>query len=80
MNFSSYETIIGMRFFKIQRDDKKYVVIKLKNFLVEWLERWEGERHGLGSKPTRAILLCPWERYFTTLSLLGGLSKQLYFY
>ena len=24
--------------------------------------------HGLGSKPTRAILLCPWERHFTPLS------------
>ena len=21
-------------------------------------------QHGLGSKPTRTILLCPWERYF----------------
>ena len=23
-------------------------------------------------KPTRAILLCPWKRHFTALSLLGG--------
>ena len=26
------------------------------------------DQHGLGSKPTRAILLCPWERHFTALS------------
>ena len=27
------------------------------------------DQHGVGSKPTRAILLCPWERHFTALSL-----------
>ena len=26
------------------------------------------DQHGLSSKPTRAILLCPWERHFTALS------------
>ena len=26
------------------------------------------DRHGLGLKPTRAILLCTWERHFTALS------------
>ena len=26
------------------------------------------DQHGLGSKPTRAILLCHWERYFMALS------------
>ena len=36
--------------------------------LVEWLERLDCERHGLGSKPTRAFLLCPSERHFTVLS------------
>ena len=25
-------------------------------------------QHGLGSKPTRAILLCPWEKHFKALS------------
>ena len=41
-----------------------------KNFvcdLVEWLQRRACIRHGLGSKPTCAILLCPWERHFTAL-------------
>ena len=33
--------------------------------MVEWLERQARDQHGLGSKPTRAILLCPWERHFT---------------
>ena len=31
---------------------------------------------GLRSKLTCAILLCPWERHFTALPLLGGLGKQ----
>ena len=29
--------------------------------VVEWLKRPECDRHGLASKPTCAILLCPWE-------------------
>ena len=52
---------------------------KLQHFrlsVVEWLKRWARDQHGLGSKPTRAILLCPWERHFATLSL-GGLGKQI---
>ena len=47
----------------------KFTTGALKNFcvgsVVEWLERRAREQHGLGSKPTRAILLCPWERHFT---------------
>ena len=36
--------------------------------VVEWLNHRTDDQHGLGSKPTCAILLCPWERYFTALS------------
>ena len=36
--------------------------------VVEWLERRDCDRHDLGSKPSRAIPLCPWERHFTALS------------
>ena len=36
--------------------------------VVEWLKRRDCDRHGLGSKPTRAIPLCLWERHFTALS------------
>ena len=36
--------------------------------IVEWLERRDCDRHGPGSKPTRAIVLCTWERHFTALS------------
>ena len=36
--------------------------------MVEWLERRDRDRHGLGSKATRAILLSLWERHFTALS------------
>ena len=31
-------------------------------------ERHDCDRYGLGSKPARAILLCPWERHFAALS------------
>ena len=34
----------------------------------EWLKHRTDDQHGLGSKPTCAILLCPWERNFTALS------------
>ena len=36
--------------------------------VVEWLKHRNDDQHGLGSKPTCAILLCPWERHFTALS------------
>ena len=36
--------------------------------MVKWLERRDYDRHGPGSKLTRAIVLCPWERHFTVLS------------
>ena len=36
--------------------------------VVEWLKHRTDDQHGLGSKPTYAILLCPWERNFTALS------------
>ena len=36
--------------------------------VVEWLEPRNCDQYGLGSKPTRAILLYPWERHFTALS------------
>ena len=36
--------------------------------VVEWLKHRTDDQHGLGSKPTQAILLCPWERHFTALS------------
>ena len=35
--------------------------------MYQWLERRDCDRHGLGSKSTRAILLCPWKRYFMAL-------------
>ena len=37
------------------------------NSVVEWLERRVCKRHGLGSKPTRTILLCLWKRHLTAV-------------
>ena len=34
--------------------------------VVEWLKHRTDDQHGLGSKPTRAILLCPWETLYGT--------------
>ena len=36
--------------------------------MVEWLWYRAYDQYGIGSKPTRAILLCLWERHFTALS------------
>ena len=57
-----------------EQRDRKYR--KKKNNVVEWLKYQTDDQHGLGSKPTCAILLCLWERHFTALPLLGGLDKQ----
>ena len=43
--------------------DRRFVGI-----VVDWLKRRACDQHGLGSKPTRAILLCPWERHFIARS------------
>ena len=48
----------------LKKVEKKEVV----GSVVEWSKRRACDQHGLGSKPTRAILLCPWERHFTALS------------
>ena len=34
---------------------------------VWWLNHHAYDQHGLGSKPTHAILLCSWERHLTEL-------------
>ena len=41
---------------------------------VLWLE--VVDQHGLGSKSTRAILLCSWERHFTAHSTVWWSGKQ----
>ena len=41
---------------------------KFVGSLVEWLKRPAYDQHGVGSKLTRAILLCPWERHSMALS------------
>ena len=45
--------------------------------LQSWLERRDYYRRSLGLKPTRAILLCPWEKDFTALCLRGDLGKKV---
>ena len=45
-----------------------YTQSMLFGSMVEWLKHRTNDQHGLGSKPTCAILLCPWERHFTALS------------
>ena len=48
--------------------------VKQKHFgrkngsMVKWLQLHDHDQHGLGSKPTCAILLCLWERHLMTLS------------
>ena len=49
-------------------EEKLEVHKKIVGSVVEWLKRRDCDRPGLGSKPTPAILLCPWERHLTALS------------
>ena len=44
--------------------------------LAAWLKHWTDDQHSLGSKPTCAILLCPWERHLQHFPLLSGLDKH----
>ena len=36
--------------------------------VVDWLKLRARDQHGLGSKPTHAIVLCSWKRHFTAHS------------
>ena len=44
------------------------VVVFFSGSVVEWLKHRAHDQYDLGSKPTRAIVLGPWERHFTTFS------------
>ena len=35
--------------------------------MVKWLDCSVYDQHGVSSKPTHTILLCPWERHFMAL-------------
>ena len=49
--------------------------------MIEWLKLRDCDWHALGSKPTRAILLCPWKDTFPYLAIWASSSKlQLYLY
>ena len=48
--------------------DLNIIRINIVGSVVEWLQHRTDDQHGLGSKPTCAILLCPWERHFTAFS------------
>ena len=34
--------------------------------MIKWLRCSAYDQHGVSSKPTQVIPLCPWERHFTT--------------
>ena len=51
-----------------QRGKKSHSSLVIVGSVVEWLTRRARDQHGLGSKPTCAILLCPWKRHFTAHS------------
>ena len=44
------------------------LILTIFGSMVEWLKHRTDDQHDLDSKPTCAILLCPWERHFTALS------------
>ena len=47
---------------------KKILARRPKSVPTPGLERRDCDRHGLRSKPTRAILLCPWKRHLAAFS------------
>ena len=47
---------------------KKTIQLMIGGSVVEWLKHRTDDQHGIGSKPTCAILLFPWEKHFTALS------------
>ena len=50
------------------QQDLRQELLNFVGSVAEWLKHRTDDQHGLGSKPTYAILLCPWERHFTALS------------
>ena len=55
---------------KLQYKPKKIIFTVFVGSVVEWLKRRACDQHGLGSKPTRAILLCSWERHTVQLKVI----------
>ena len=64
--FSSSGTFVKR--LEMSKEHMKRLLKSSVGIVVEWLKHRTDDQHGLGSKPTCAILLCPWERHFTALS------------
>ena len=47
---------------------RNIIKIRIVGSVIEWLKHRTDDQHGLGLKPTCAILLCPWEKHITVLS------------
>ena len=47
--------------------------------VVKWLEHRDCDQRSLGSKPSGAILLCPWERHSAAHSQIGDLDSNFKF-
>ena len=46
-------------------------MLSINNYIcsvAEWLKRRAGGQHDHASKPTRAVVLCSWERHSVALS------------
>ena len=55
---------------------KEIISVVVVDSVVKWLECRDCDQHGVGIKPTRAILLCSCKRHFTALSLLVRASNS----
>ena len=53
---------------KYKKNDNIGVILNISRQRGRVVKAPADDQHGLGSKPTRAILLCSWERHFTALS------------
>ena len=56
-----------LNLYKLNMPNSCFIYVAVGS-VVEWLTHRTDDQHGLGSKPTCAILLCSWEKHFTALS------------
>ena len=61
---------------RVRTNKQTFLRVEFIGSVIDWLERRDCDQHGLGSKLTQAIRLCPWENTLRRFSLLGGLLKQ----
>ena len=61
---------------RVGTNKQTFLRVEFIGSVIEWLKLRDCDQHGLGSKLTQAIRLCPREKILRRFPLLGGLLKQ----